>query len=203
MPKSRHRNTMPLPASVLSYYTDRPTEMAADLLLAKKRPTVPEDVTWQDLQAFYKASLAAKQIEAEHGIFLNELWKEVCEPMPEPWTCHEPHQQAKDCAIDLASIWEEHCFTREFFNGEYGCEIVTCIGKNEGIQVGFGLWHEGDNMLEGIPSEGWEDPDDIIWSPEEAVPIVAEIDLQKLRQLADEGMAFILNVAKQHQDGIR
>lgn len=201
MSESLHRNTMSLPASVLSYFTDRPTEMATDLLLAKKRPSVPEDVAWKDLQAFYKASLAAKQIEAEHAIFLNEVWEKVCKPMPEPWMCHEPYQQTEDCAIDLASIWGERCFTREFFYADYGCEIATCIGKNEGIQIGFGLWHDNDNLLESVPSAGWEEPDDILWSPEGAVPIDEEIDLKKLRQLAAEGMAFVLGVAKRHQEG--
>ena len=199
MRESLDRISMLMPASVLSYFIDRPTELATDLLLAKKRPIVPEDVSWLDLQAFYKASLAAKQIEAEHGIFLNQVWEKVCEPMPEPWECHEPHQQTEDCAIDLASIWGERCFTREFFYGDYGCVIATCIGKNEGIQIGFGLWHADDNLLESIPSLGWEEPDDIMWSPEGAVPIGEEIDLQRLRQLAAEGLSFILDVAKQHQ----
>ena len=195
------RASISMPASVLSYFTDRPTEMATDLLLSKKRPTMPEDLAWEDLHAFYQASLAAKQIEAEHAIFLNDVWMEICQPLAAPWVPNEPHQQIADCAIDLGSIWKESCFTREFFNGEYSCEILTSIGKDEGIQIGYGLWHDGENLLKSTPSPDWETPDDILWSPEGAVPINSNIDLQNLRQFSDDGKRFILETIKNHEEG--
>ena len=199
MPKSASRSSMLIPASVLSYFTDKPTGMATDLLLAKKRPPVPEDVHWGDLRAFYMASLAAKQVEAEHAIFLNELWEAVCEPMVAPWTSHEPHQQKEDCAVDLGPIWTESCFTREFYSEDYGCEIVTCIGKDEGIQVGYGLWHKGESLFPDDIPDDWECPDEMLWSPEGAVPIAADIDLRKLRQFAEEGTNFVLSVLETHR----
>lgn len=203
MSESVRRSSISMPASVLSYFTDKPTEMATDLLLAKKRPTIPEDVAWEDLHAFYKAILAAKQIEVEHAIFLNDLWVEICQPMNAPWVPNEPHQQNGDCAIDLASIWQESFFTREFSNGVYSCEILTFIGKDEGIQIGYGLWHDGENLLKSTPSPDWETPDDILWSAEGAVPITPVIDLQNLRQLADEGKRFLLDILKNHEDSTR
>lgn len=201
MSESARRSSMSMPASVLSYFTDKATELATDLLLAKKRPAIPEDVAWGDLHAFYKAILAAKQIETEHAIFLNELWVEVCQSMAAPWVPNDPHQQTADCAIDPGSIWAESCFTREFLNGAYSCEIMTCIGKDVGIQIGYGLWHDGENLLKSSPSPDWETPDDLLWSPEGAVPINQDIDLQKLRQLADDGMRFILDALKNHEEG--
>lgn len=201
MSKSVRRTSISMPASVLSYFTDRPTEMATDLLLAKKRPTMPEDVAWDDLHAFYQASLAAKQIEAEHAIFLNELWMEICQPLAAPWVPTEPHQQTGDSAIDLGSIWEESWFTREFCYGVYSCEILTSIAKDEGIQIGYGLWRDGENLLKSTPSPDWETPDDILWSAEGAVPINSNIDLQKLRELADDGKRLILETMKNHEEG--
>jgi len=196
------RSSMPMPASVLSYFTDKPTEMATDLLLAKKRPSVPEDVAWNEIRAFYKASLAAEQVKAEHAIFLNELWEEACEPMASPWTSSEPHQQTEDCATDIRSIWDESCFTREFFNGDYGCEIVTCVGRDEGVQVGYGLWHDGESLFENDSPAGWESPEEMLWSPEGAVPVAEKIDLRKLRELAEEGRAFMLDALRKHERGI-
>jgi hypothetical protein len=191
-----------MPASVLSYFTDKRTRMATDLLLAKKTPPVPEDVGWIELRGFYQANLAAKQIEAEHAIFLNELWEETCKPMASPWKPSEPHQQTEDCSTDIRTIWNESCFTREFLNDDYGCEIVTCVGRDEGIQVGYGLWHKGESLFENDPPTDWENPEEMLWSPEGAVPIAAEIDLLTLRELAKQGMAFMLDVLKMHERGI-
>ena len=199
MSESVRRSCMPMPASVLSYFTDKPTRMATDLLLAKKTPPVPEDVGWIELRNFYQANLAAKQIEAEHAIFLEELWQEVCEPMGAPWRSYEPHDQKEINAVDLKTIWEESWFLREFSKGQYSCEIAIYVGKDEGVQVGFGLWDDEDNLLESLPSEEWEEPDDILWSEEGLVPIAAEIDLQKLRELAAEGRAFMLKALKKHE----
>ncbi|MGB3752435.1 MAG: hypothetical protein WA954_00880 [Parerythrobacter sp.] len=199
MSESVRRSSMPMPASVLSYFVDKSTKMATDLLLAKKRPSVPEDIAWNELRAFYQANLAAKQIEVEHAIFLEELWKEVCEPMGVPWTIYGPHHQKEINAVDLRTIWDESWFLREFFKGQYSCEIAIYVGQDEGIQVGFGLWHEEDSLLRSTPSGEWEEPDDILWSPEGAVPVAAQIDLQKLRELAKEGRTFTLNTLEKHE----
>lgn len=198
MSDPKRPSSMAMPASVLSYFTDRATRMATDLLLAKKRPILPEDIRWDDLRGFYKANLAAKQIEVEHAIFLGDLWEAVCQPMPSPWTFPQPHQQGDDCAMDLVSVWNESCFSREFFRGEWACEIVTCVGAEEGVQIGYGLWRDGEPMLAAALSDDWESPDEILWSREGLIPLSPVIDLPALQNLANEGRQAVFDVVKDH-----
>ena len=191
--------TMSIPASVLTYFNDRPTKMAIDLLLTKKRPSVPEDVKWDELVSFYKAGLAAKQVETELAVLLCEVWAEVCRDMPPAWIGQQPHEQKKDCATDVAQVWEECCHTREYLKGDLSCEICVCIGKDVGFQVGYGLWQDGETLLGQSSPLGWEPPDEMCWSPEEAVPLDETINLANLRDLAEEGRTFIMKVVEEHE----
>ena len=202
MSETERKTTIFMPASVLTYFSDSATRMAADLILSQRRPSIPEDVKWGELGLFYRANLAAKQIEAEHAILLVDIWTKTCRNMPSDWTRPQPHEQGEDCAADLRTLWNESCFTREYFKDGFGCEIAICIGKEEGLQVGYGLWHDGETLLAENGPDGWEWSEEYCWSPEGAVSLQENIDLLKLRDFAREGRKYILKLVGLHEQRV-
>lgn len=112
-----------IPAGLLAYFSDSKTEAAVDLLLAKQRPDVPDDVSWSDVPAYFRALRAARQIEVDYAILLHEIWSAVWKALPKPWVAKEPHEQVDDALLEPRRILGQNYALRAFERDKLRCEI--------------------------------------------------------------------------------
>lgn len=179
-----------IPAGLLAYFSDRKTEAAVNLLLNKQRPDVPDDVSWSDVPAYFRALRAARQIEVDYAIFLHEIWGSVWKALPMPWVAREPHEQVDDALVEPRRIFSQNYALRVFERDKLWCELLVYGHREAGIQIGFNVYQgQSSKLPKALPD--WENDDGTRWSPSNLVKLKRTIDLTPLRIYADKAMKVI------------
>lgn len=179
-----------IPPGLLSYFTDKKTQAAVDLLLAKKRPQMPDDVGWDEVPDFFRAVRAARQIQADQAILLHEIWNAVWKPLPAPWKAKAPHEQSDDGALDPNVIWGNSYLLRSFDRDKLTSELVIYIDGEAGVQIGFNLFR---NTTSKLPKQlsSWEEDDGTFWSPSTLISTRRNLNLGPLQPYAAEALKII------------
>jgi hypothetical protein len=179
-----------VPAGLLAYFSDRKTEAAVNLLLNKQRPDVPDDVSWSEVPAYFRALRAARQIEVDYAIFLHEIWGAVWKAPPKPWVAREPHEQVDDALVDPRRIFSQNYAVRVFERDKLWCELLVYGHREAGIQIGFNVYQgQRSKLPKALPD--WENDEGTRWSPSNLVKLKRTIDLTPLRTYADNAMKEI------------
>lgn len=162
-------------SGLLAYFNDNKTRAAVDLLLAKKRPPIPDDVRWNDVPDFFRAVRAARQIQADQAILLYEIWNAVWKPLTAPWKALAPHEQSDDGTLDPVSIWANGYLLRSFERDKLTSELIVYVDSEAGIQIGFNVFQNTKPTLTKKILASWEYADGTFWSP--SLPVGKRRDL--------------------------
>ena len=149
--------TVDVPESVYAYFSDSKISSAVDLLLAKARPKIPEDLEWSEIPAFYRAIAAARQTQSDFAVLLHDVWFASWTNMPDPWQADGPSYAGQ--SAEVADVWESGYFSRTFKLDDARCELLVYLdGLAGGVQIGFeltrgkrSLVQKGDLQLEWEP----------------------------------------------------
>ncbi|MFN3725239.1 MAG: hypothetical protein ACK4SZ_02925 [Allosphingosinicella sp.] len=184
-----------VPESVLAYFQQPSVQTAVDLLLTGKEPKVPANLRWEEVASFYRACLAAQQVQAEYALFLEALWGAVWTEIPAGWRGCRPSNPARpDLAIGIATIWSEGCFSRRFERQGYSLELSAGLWPDTGLQLGVLLYDEENSvLLTDDLLKGWirEGDIDTYWTQEEIAPLAATIDAAQFGQWRDQAYQAI------------
>jgi hypothetical protein len=189
-------NMVQISSGLLAYFNDSKTESAVDLLLAKKRPSIPDDVNWSDVPDYFRALRAARQIQADFAILLHEIWNAIWTPLPVPWTADAPHEQIDDGFLDPRTIWDHWYALRGYGFGKLSSELLVYADKEAGVQIGFNVLLNSKSKLKG-PIKGWEKDEVTFWSSSGLVKIQKDLKLAPLEPFAAEALKIIKSVGKQ------
>lgn len=186
---------VPVPQSVLAYFTQFDVQTAVDLMSGSKDPKVPPTLRWQDLGNFYRARLAALQVPVEYAIFLEALHQAVWLDVPAKWRPDKPSAPARpDLSIGISTVWDESCFTRRFTCGSHSLELMVGLGEEEGLQLGV-LLYDGDEevVLDGDLLSGWSQPEgiDTFWTEEAITPLNETIAPEPFKRWTDQAWTAI------------
>jgi len=100
--------------SVTSFYRDGGVRAAAELLLDSPVAYAPDSVGWDQVETFYDACLAARQIQIEHVKDLFRLWTAVWSGVPEDWIPVSADPGDEELSLDPIVRWENDYFERHF-----------------------------------------------------------------------------------------
>ncbi|WP_311268772.1 hypothetical protein [Sphingobium sp. WCS2017Hpa-17] len=183
-----------VPQSVLAYFEQPAVQSAVDLLLAKKEPKVPDNLQWKDVPAFYRASLAARQVPIEFAIFTEELWRHVWVDVPTAWRPCAPSNPARpDLSVSAWTVWDEGCFSRRFERAGLSLELAAGLWSETGLQLGvlvYGI--DGRRLLDICPLKGWDrEGYDMLWTQEEIIPFGETVDLEPFKPWTDQAWEAI------------
>ena len=186
-----------VPANVLAYCLNEDVRGAVDLLLSKRRPSVPDDLKWGELEKFFRAIGAAQQVRVDMATFLDQIWRAVWTDLPNPWESKPTDTQR----LDLLSIWDDGVLRRTYTHKtskSLTCELLIFANHSEGVQVGIDLKKGKANAFgKKEKPPGWEIYDGCIWSPEKAVPITKTIDPEDLKPFARQARDLALKRIKE------
>lgn len=97
------------PESVCAYIADAAVRQAIIDLLNEE--DVPDDVSWDDLDIYYRARLAAHQFETDWGRLANRLWELIWKPVIDAsWQAVEPWEASgHDASVFPSELkwWDE------------------------------------------------------------------------------------------------
>lgn len=199
--KGAAQHMVQIPSGLLSYFNDSKTEAAVDLLLAKKRPSIPDDVEWNEVPDYFRALRAARQIQADLAILVHEIWHAVWKPLPAPWTAKAPHEQVDDGLLDPHTIWGQWYALRSYGLGKLRSELLVYADNESGVQIGFNVLQDGKSKLHSKSKikqdiAGWEDDGVTLWSPSGLVKIQKGLNFAPLAPFVDEAFKVIKDVGK-------
>lgn len=147
---------MDVPQSIRDYIVDPSVRRAINLLFKlADEDTILDGLEWGELQAYYRAQLAARQFESEWGIFGLRAWGYIWGGLLENWKPLSPSEQTQDNQYDARlslsglrdtgdeSLWFGRVFARGpwvFFASMYatphlGLQLaVQCYGGNRNLR---------------------------------------------------------------------
>ena len=187
-PTLKDKKLLSIPESVFAYLTQQEVRTAVNLLASKKKPPVPEEVRWNDLESFYRGVLSMQQVQAEFAMTLAKLWQETWGQVDIDWSSGSPQEPGEDGSLDVGEIWRENCFTRVFGKDVFVCHLCSYATYDEGLQLGFAIWKGEDDkkILKKMEVEGWEYDDEFgyMWTTADLRPREREMDLLPLVEAA-------------------
>lgn len=181
---------MLIPKSVAAYVHDGGIRRAVKELIGLDPDEILDGMAWGELARFYRAQLAARQLEAEWGVFALEAWEAVWGGLLDHWRSLSPDEQMAvdaDVGVNLASLsdtddgslWFGRLFTSRNFTfyaslaavPPSGLRLKVSCDRNE-RPVSFANL---DAALDDLGN----------WTPSLALPLDGgEIDLSPLREMA-------------------
>ena len=181
---------------MLAYFGDSKTRAAVDLLLAKKRPSIPDDVEWDEVPEFFRALRAARQIQTDYAILLHEIWNDVWKPLPATiWKAKAPYEQGDDGILDPTTIWTNSYALRLYERDKLSSELIVYVDNETGVQIGFNVTQNGKTKLPKLLAD-WEADDGTFWSPSALVKIQKNLNLTALEPWAVEATKIIKSAGK-------
>lgn len=176
-------NQIAVPETIQFYYGKKVNYEAINLILNQVKP--PKDSTWEELDEFYGAKLAAQKTRYDLWCFLREiakaLWEEKIAALAR---CNEIEMVDYDDDHLIDTVWSEKEFyqiytIREKYEFFIGCKI----GDTDDLYLWFYLTDDKENCLsdEWELSGDWDTPDDnnIIYSKVK-IPVIRSkiVDLE-------------------------
>lgn len=183
-----------VPESVLTYFEQSAVETAVDLLLTGKEPKVPDNLRWDEVASFYRACLAARQVQAEFALLTEELWRAIWHAAPTDWKPRAPADPERpDLGVGISTIWDEGCFSRRFEQRNCSLELTAGLWSNSGVQIGVALWDKGDKiLLDSSALLGWaQEGYDMFWTQDEIAPLAKTIDPASFERWTKQAWAAV------------
>lgn len=186
---------MEVPDSVKAYVGDPGIRRAARELLALGDGGVLDGLEWGELDRFYRAQLAARQLASEWAILGNAIWHRVWGGLLDRWTAVTPDDQNAgnyDAGLDLVSLLDTDdgslWFGRVFTSGAWTfyATVTAVPGQGVKLKVSCAGAKRVVSFTDVAPA-----PDEIDNWVSEAVARVegSNIDLADLRQVAAGAVA--------------
>jgi hypothetical protein len=183
---------MQVPDSVQAYFADGGVRRAvSELLKISRSGEILEGMEWSDLERFYRAEMAARQLESEWAIFALKAWEHVWGGLLGHWTGLSPDEQMApqhQAGLNLSgltdngdgSLWFGRVFTKDswlFYASLWG---VPGTGLQIKISCGKGRRQVTFSELAVTVNENGN------WEPDAAVSLTgAGVDLSPLRTVAE------------------
>lgn len=187
-----------VPESVFAYFTQPAIQTAVDLLLTRKEPKIPGNLTWNEVSSFYRASLAARQVPTEFAMFTEQLWREIWTDVPTCWRPIPPSKPARpDLAVGVSTVWDQGCFSRRFECSAYALELSAGLWLDTGLQLGVLLYDKQENVpLRKEDLVGWaqENGTDTFWTQDGAGSLSKVIAPADFRGLAKQALDAVATV---------
>lgn len=98
---------MLIPDSVVTYVYDGGIRRAVRELISLGPDEILDGMAWGELARLYRAQLAARQLEAEWGVFALDAWEAVWGGLLDHWKPLSPDEQMAanaDVGVNLASL---------------------------------------------------------------------------------------------------
>ncbi len=185
---------MLIPESVAAYVHDGGIRRAVKELIGLDPDEILDGMAWGELARFYRAQLAARQFEAEWGVFALDAWDAIWGGLLDHWKSLSPDEQMAadaDVGVNLASLsetddgslWFGRLFTSRNFTFYASLAAVPASGlrlkvscdRNE-RPVSFANL---DAALDDVGN----------WTPALALPLDGgEIDPSPLREIAAQAV---------------
>lgn len=193
---------MLIPTSVSTYVSDGGMRRAVRELISLPSEDILDGLAWSELARFYRAQLAARQLETEWAVFAMDLWEAVWGGLLEHWSALSPDEQMAnydDVGLNLASLsdtddhslWFGRLFTRASFTLYASLSAVPSCGLRLKVSCENNARSIKFSALGAVADEHGN------WTSNLAIPLDAnDVDPSPLRQIAaaavrvaDEGIA--------------
>ena len=185
-------NQVVVPETIQFYYKERVNYEAVDIISNIKTP--PKDSTWEELNEFYTAQLAAKKTQYDFWCFINEickvLWEDKLIKLNNSFEVDNVDYNGENF---LEKVWSDKQIYKTY---NLGSNYQFCFGCYIESDKGLSLWcYLQENPEEKYPSSDWilsdkwdVNPEDDVRNAKEKVPIVSDtnLNLQALHEATDE-----------------
>lgn len=174
-----------VPEGLHQYMTRSRIRSAVDLLISGRSPKAPDGLQWEELQAFYRACLAAQQTRIEWAMTLDLVWTAVFADQLPGWRSSGIKQQYEESElrVDVQHLWDEGEFRRDLRRDGHYMEALVELDVDDGVRVAVCLYKDGSPVE--LPSvAGTTSIDEWIYSPWEAFTDDPQFDCNRLRVAA-------------------
>jgi hypothetical protein len=179
-----------IPASVRAYVHDGGIRRAIRELMDLPSDQILEGLGWSELARFYRAQLAARQLESEWAVFALDLWEEVWGGLLDHWTALTPDEQMineNDVGLDLAALSDadDHSlwFGRLFTKGSFTFYASLSALPSSGLRLKVSC--ENDSRSIGFADLGATSDEYANWTSDLTLPLDREAtDPAPLREIA-------------------
>jgi len=179
-----------IPESVSAFVHDGGIRRAVRELIDLPTDEIFDGMAWSELARFYRAQLAARQLESEWAVFALDLWNAVWGGLLDHWTALTPDEQMMsdaDVGLNLASLsdtddgslWFGRLFTTRSSTFYASLGALPSSGLRLKVSCEKGDRSIAFTNLGAVPDEYGN------WTSHLALPLDAgEIDPAPLRELA-------------------
>lgn len=182
---------MLIPESVTAYVHDGGIRRAVREIIGLGPDEILDGVAWSELGRFYRAQLAARQLESEWATFALDAWEAIWGGLLDHWTALTPDEQMAydaDVGINLASLTDTDddslWFGRMFTSRSFHLYASLSATPSKGLRLKVSCDKADRPIAFGQLGPTKDEYDD--WTSDLAVPLnETDIDLQPLRALAE------------------
>lgn len=181
---------MLIPESVAAYVHDGGIRRAVKELIGLDPGEILDGMAWGEIARFYRAQLAARQLEAEWGVFALDAWEAIWGGLLDHWKSLSPDEQMAadaDVGVNLASLsdtddgslWFGRLFTTRNFTFYASLAAVPASGLRLKVSCDR---NERPVSFTDLAAA----PDDVgNWTPALTLPLDGgEIEPSSLRKIA-------------------
>lgn len=183
-------NQIAVPETVQFYYGKKVNYEAINLILNQAKP--PKDSTWEELDEFYGARLAAQKTQYDLWCFLREtakaLWEGKIAALAQ---CNEIEMVDYDGDHLIDTVWAEKEFYQTYTISEKYEFFIGCeIGDTDDLYLWFYFMDDKENFLsDDWELRGdWDTPDDNIIYSKIKIPVARSniVDLEPFDGILNE-----------------
>lgn len=181
---------MLIPASVRAYVHDGGIRRAVRELVSLPSNDLLDGLAWSELSRFYRARLAARQLECDWGVFAIDVWNSVWGGLLDGWTAFTPDEQMSneaDVGVDLDSLLrtpdDSLWFGRMFSRGGATFYAAIAAVPMEGLKAKISCDRAGPSV--SFAALGAVTNEDDNWTVDLTLPLDGDkIDPGPLREKA-------------------
>ena len=175
------------------YFENGEQQAAIDQIISQK--SVPQSLSWSDVEQFNDAQLSAHSTQVDYWAFLNEVWKSTWGKVLSQTKFKEVDATSYKKMYSLEYVWNNYLY--KSFNVNGSTLLTCCYATGEGgVSLGFSVLDEKeffDVSTELKLSDSWlmeQGEEHERWTKTKLLPIRAqvEINLDELSKLANEVM---------------
>lgn len=180
-----------IPDSVLTYLHDGGIRRAVRSLIDLEEDAILDGLDWSELSRFYRAQLAARQLQAEWGLLALELWNAIWGGLLDHWqplSLDEQMAHEEDVKLHVASLCDVEdgglWFGRLFTKGDFTFYANLLAVPSSGLRLQFSC-DSYKRSLKFPELDATKETDDDYWKARMILPLdKAEVDIAPLRDLA-------------------
>jgi hypothetical protein len=188
--------------SVKAFYRDKRIRSAVELLIDDYVVFAPEADDWDQVEAFYDASMSAHQVQIDHAKDLFRLWMAVWSRFPRNWMPVAADPKDEELSLDPEIRWSQDYFERHFriqhgrtvsmwvAIGDEGCEM-------DQVEIAFDIRKGTKSLVKPRRTEvlaalgGWRFEDDAMRLTHAGSYASDGLSLSHFQRAADDMFAFV------------